>query len=165
MKSEIIDEIIERPKLNFAGFGIRFAAYLIDIIPLIFISFIIFYLYVGPELFSEKNMRLTTGINTIRDIPLRVAVRYLSFILWIVYCAVMEASSYQATYGKRAMKIKVTDTRGNRLSVGQSILRNLTKIISYVVIGLGFLWVLFNKKRRGWHDMIANTYVIKTDNQ
>ena len=147
--------------LDFAGFGLRLGAYLIDIIPLVIISFITLYIYVGPELFSDKNMRVAMEINTIGDIPLRVGVRYLSFFMWIVYCVIMEASSSGGTYGKRLMGIKVTDENGNPLTIGKSILRNVTKIISYIIVGLGFLWVLFNKKRRGWHDIISRTYVIK----
>jgi uncharacterized RDD family membrane protein YckC len=161
MESEINDTLEERPELNFAGFGLRFGAYLIDIIPLVAISFVIFYINVGPELFSEKNMRITTEIETIGDIPLRVGIRYLSFFMWIIYCAIMEASPYEGTFGKRALKIKVTDKNGTRLTVEKSVTRNFTKIFSYVLIGLGFIWVLFNKERRGWHDVIANTYVIK----
>ena len=47
--------------------------------------------------------------------------------------------------------IEVTDENGSRLTTGKSIARNLTKIISYIAIFLGFLWVLFDKERRGWH--------------
>ena len=72
----------------------------------------------------------------------------------------MEVSSFQGTFGKRMVGIKVTDENGNRLTLGQSITRNLTKIISYLAIALGFIWVLFDKKRRGWHDMIAKTFVV-----
>lgn len=161
MNNKVLDEVVEDPKFDFAGFGLRFGAYLIDIIPLVFISFIIFYIYAGSDLFSEKNMGIALNINTIGDIPLRVGVRYLSFFMWIIYCTIMEVSSYEGTFGKRMLGIKVTDENGNRLTLGRSIARNLTKIISYFLIGLGFIWILFNKKRRGWHDMIAKTFVIK----
>ena len=75
--------------------------------------------------------------------------------------ALLEGSAMQGTVGKRLLGLRVTDDNGKRLSMGRSFGRNFAKIISYIPIGLGFIWSLWSKRKRGWHDMIAKTLVIK----
>ncbi len=59
------------------------------------------------------------------------------------------------------MGIRVVDAAGNRISVARSIGRNSFKLVSYFPIGLGFLWAAFSRKKQGWHDMVAKTYVVR----
>ncbi|MEN0048116.1 MAG: RDD family protein [Bacteroidota bacterium] len=162
MKNEILDDIIEKPKSDFAGFGLRLGAYLIDIIPIIILLNILIYLIFGLSPINSGDSIINLGGQEFEESKVtRAIVRYLSFLVWIIYCTIMEASSYEGTFGKKMVGIKVTDENGSRLTTGKSITRNLTKIISYIAIVLGFIWVLFDKERRGWHDMIAKTYVVK----
>ena len=79
----------------------------------------------------------------------------------MLYCMVMESSERQGTFGKSAMGIKVVDENGNRLTLLKAIGRNCSKIISYLVVFLGFLWILFDKKKQGWHDKICKTMVVE----
>ena len=81
-------------------------------------------------------------------------------VVWIIYSIIMDCSSMQGTLGKQIMNIIVSDENGNRISLKRSITRNLFKIISYATAGIGFLNILFNKKKQGWHDRFANTLVI-----
>ncbi len=90
----------------------------------------------------------------------RNRVRDLSFLMWLLYSAIMEKSAFQGTFGKVLLSVRVADKSGKGITFGRSIGRNLGKIISYVFLGLGFLWVAFAKEKRGWHDIIARTYVI-----
>jgi uncharacterized RDD family membrane protein YckC len=80
--------------------------------------------------------------------------------VWIIYSIIVDCSTMKGTIGKQMMNIQVTDEDGNRISIKMSIARNLFKIISYAIAGLGFFNVLFDKKKRGWHDRFANTLVI-----
>ena len=66
----------------------------------------------------------------------------------------------QGTFGKKAMGIKVVDKNGERLTPGKSTARNLSKLISFVIIFLGFIWILFDKKKQGWHDKLNKTFVV-----
>lgn len=86
---------------------------------------------------------------------------WINFISLIYY--VVMTYYYGATLGKKALGIKVVDASGgNKLSFGQVILRELVgKFVSAIVILLGFIWILFDAKKQGWHDKIANTVVIK----
>jgi uncharacterized RDD family membrane protein YckC len=72
----------------------------------------------------------------------------------------MESSTYQATVGKMVMKLKVVDEFGRPLTPVSSGIRNLSKIISMLIFALGFLWILVDRKKQGWHDKIARTYVV-----
>ena len=66
------------------------------------------------------------------------------------------------TPGKMALGIKVVNAQGDRPSLGIAALREvLGKLISTVVLCLGFLWIETNKQKQGWHDRIAGTYVVK----
>ena len=72
----------------------------------------------------------------------------------------MEGSYRQGTFGKSIMGIKVVDENGNRLTLKKSISRNVCKLLSYGVLLLVFIWILFDDKKQGWHDKINKTFVV-----
>ncbi len=66
------------------------------------------------------------------------------------------------TPGKMAVRIKVVDAQGNRPTLRVAARREvLGKLVSTVVLCIGFLWIETDKQKRGWHDRIAGTYVVK----
>lgn len=66
-----------------------------------------------------------------------------------------------STLGKRIMKIKVVTQNGSKATLTTVLLREVVgKFVSTIVIGLGYLWVLFDAKKQGWHDKIAKTIVV-----
>lgn len=66
------------------------------------------------------------------------------------------------TPGKMTVGIKVVNAQGDRPSLGIAALREvLGKLISTIVLCLGFLWIETDKQKQGWHDRIASTYVVK----
>ena len=67
-----------------------------------------------------------------------------------------------ATFGKKLFKLKVVREDGKRLTLTDVIMREvLGKFVSGIVLGLGYVWILFDKKRQGWHDKIAHTLVVQ----
>ncbi len=82
-------------------------------------------------------------------------------VIVLIYCAVMESSNTQATVGKMALKLRVTDLNGNRVSFGQALGRNVGKYLSTVILFIGYLMVAWDEKRQGLHDKLAGTLVIK----
>jgi uncharacterized RDD family membrane protein YckC len=67
-----------------------------------------------------------------------------------------------ATPGMTAMGLRVVrDRDGGPISGGQAILRLIGYVINGLVLYLGFIWIFVDKRRRGWHDLIAGTVVIK----
>ncbi|MDX6521561.1 MAG: hypothetical protein QOJ31_15 [Gaiellales bacterium] len=80
---------------------------------------------------------------------------------WI-YFAYQESSPAQATIGKRALGIKVTNTEGNAISFGRATGRYFAKILSVLTLLIGVIMIAFTSKKQGLHDMIASTLVVKT---
>ena len=66
------------------------------------------------------------------------------------------------TLGKMALGIRVIDAKGDVPSIGRAALREIVgKFVSAIVILLGYLWVGWDPRKRGWHDHIAGTYAVR----
>lgn len=72
-----------------------------------------------------------------------------------------ESSPKQATLGKQALGIYVTDLDGNQITFLKATLRYFAKILSTLILFIGYIMVAFTEKRQGLHDMIAGTLVLK----
>jgi uncharacterized RDD family membrane protein YckC len=77
---------------------------------------------------------------------------------WL-YEAFMESSSYQATLGKMIFGMKVTDLYGNRISFARATGRHFAKILSGMILCIGFIMVGFTERKQGLHDILAGTLV------
>jgi len=88
---------------------------------------------------------------------------YLIFIIVIwLYFAIQESSPAQATLGKRAVNVKVTDLEGNRISFGKATVRTIVRFIP-IIGAIGCLMIGFSDNKQGLHDLAASTYVIYKD--
>jgi uncharacterized RDD family membrane protein YckC len=68
------------------------------------------------------------------------------------------------TPGKMLLGLQVVDADDHQPSLKQILLREvLGKVIVFLIMFIGFLWVLWDPKKRGWHDYIGGTYVIKRE--
>jgi len=85
----------------------------------------------------------------------------VAFVGYWLYEALLTASSWQGTVGKRVLRLKVTDEAGNRISFARSTGRFFAKILSQVILWIGFIMVAFTDKKRGLHDMLAGTLVMR----
>jgi uncharacterized RDD family membrane protein YckC len=66
------------------------------------------------------------------------------------------------TPGKMAVGIKVINAKGSVPGLGRAALREIpAKIVSAIVIFLGFLWIIWDGQKQGWHDKMAGTYVVR----
>jgi len=79
---------------------------------------------------------------------------------WI-YGAGLESSVKQATLGKMALEMRVTDLAGRRISFGRATGRHFGKYLSALFLGIGFLMVGFSQMKQGLHDMMAGTLVVR----
>jgi uncharacterized RDD family membrane protein YckC len=140
--------------MKFAGFWIRVAALLIDsIIYGVFRFALIFVTYafiVHPT--SPKVDPFNTNVLIIENI--------IGLLIVIGYFAGFESSRWQATIGKKLMKIKVVDLNGHRISFGQAIGRYLSKIVSCLTFCIGYMMAGWTEKKQALHDKIAGTLVI-----
>ena len=141
---ENIDQILDAPqgetiKLQYAGFWIRFGAYFIDAIILGMVGFVF-----GLAMAEVASEAIGSIIN---------------LVIGVSYFAVMESSGYQATLGKMAVGIKVGDQNGDPIGVLNAIGRYFAKIISGLLLGIGFMMIGWDEKNQGIHDKLASTYV------
>jgi len=81
-------------------------------------------------------------------------------ILCWLYFAGMESSHWQATLGKKAFSLRVTDLQGRRISFLRATGRHLAKLLSFLTLFLGFLMIPFTKRKQALHDMIARCVVV-----
>jgi uncharacterized RDD family membrane protein YckC len=148
--------------MSHAGFWRRLGAYAIDVVPIVVLTAMMFYLFVGFDQTwqayraESRNLQARTQFLAERN-----QIRDSAFLIWLIYSTLMEASALQGAFGKRIMRIRVVGPEGGRLTLARAVGRNLAKLLSYLPLGLGFLWVAFSKQKRGWHDLIAKTDVVR----
>ena len=80
---------------------------------------------------------------------------------WI-YEVAMESSAKQATVGKMALGLKVTDLEGRRISFARATGRHFAKLISGMIFLVGYIMAGFTQRKQALHDMIAGTLVQRT---
>jgi uncharacterized RDD family membrane protein YckC len=85
----------------------------------------------------------------------------LGWLLSWFYFAFMESSSRQATLGKMAIGVRVTDLDGRPVSFARATGRYFAKILSNLTLGIGHLMVAFTERKQGLHDMVAGTLVVR----
>lgn len=87
--------------------------------------------------------------------------RLLHFVIALLYFALMESSKYQGTLGKIVMGIKVVGYRNERIEFSKALLRNLSKVLSGFILAIGYIMIIFDDRKQGLHDKIADTFVVK----
>ena len=131
----------------YAGFWIRFGASLIDGILLGIVTGIIAFIIgmaTGADSAAVSNI---TG--------------FVNLLLGIPYFIMMESGPRQATLGKMALGVKVTDMEGGRISAGKAAARYFSKILSAIILLIGYIMAAFTPKKQALHDIIAKTLVVK----
>jgi uncharacterized RDD family membrane protein YckC len=144
---------------EYAGFWRRFAASIIDGLIMAPINFLV-QLPLGISPFSS-GLQPDATIDDLISYLIRVGIAgAVTFVLTWLYYAFMESSKYQATLGKMVLGIVVTDMNGQRISFGRAVGRNLAKIVSQIILCIGYLMIAFTQKKQGLHDIMANCLVV-----
>jgi len=132
---------------NYASFGKRFVASIIDNIIINALTLALSFLIGSSVLDPITSFGIVIG---------------LSLLLFFGYFGYFESSENQATPGKSVMKIKVTDLAGNRISFGKAVFRTIMKIVSSIILLIGYIMAAFTEKKQALHDMAASTLVLDT---
>ena len=138
---------------SYAGFWRRFAAYWIDGIVVMF-ALTQFQLYLSYALQAS-----TPDWDTLIQ-SMNITVAIISLPLAWAYFSGMESSPLQATIGKLAVGIYVTDLEGQRLTFGRATGRFFGKILSGAILLIGYLMAGFTEKKQALHDMMAGCLVL-----
>ncbi len=132
-----------RPRVDYAGFGTRFIAWLIDGVIISLLGWL---------------MGIFLGVNAFEA---SWGVIWFNNILSLLYFIVMEGGSKNATIGKQLVGIRVTDMQGAPIGYDKAALRNICKILSALILLIGFIMIAFTERKQGLHDSIANTLVVR----
>lgn len=146
---------IRRPSMRtgageYAGFWLRFLAFIVDYLVLLIPSLIIGFVlgFVGAIARLDEN-----------------AIRVLAYLVGVLiswlYWAGQESSAAQATLGKRAVGLIVTDAQGRRISFGRATGRYFGKIISGAICLIGYMMAGWTERKQALHDLIADTLVVR----
>jgi len=154
---------------NYAGFWLRFVALIIDAIILGAIQFVAIMPILGimgigmaNDLQNFDSSDQAQAISMVSQIMAVAGISQVVFLaIQTLYYTFMESSKYQASIGKIVLGLKVTDTNGNKLDFTKALVRNLSKIISSMILLIGYLMAAFTEKKQALHDMIAGTLVVK----
>jgi uncharacterized RDD family membrane protein YckC len=150
-----MEQILDLPNagtrtLNYAGFWIRFVAYLIDTVVIYAVIFAVMAIFGMGGGFTDPSSV---------DMSSFALIYVVLFIGVIGYFIGMESSAKQATLGKMAVGIKVGDEQGNRISAGKAAGRFFGKILSGLILYIGYMMAGWDPKKQALHDKLAGTFV------
>jgi len=157
---------IETPATPYAGFWLRFGATVTDSLILLVPTVLLFILLpkeVTETVMPDGNIHKTYNASGITQISIGV--------LWLMYKAILESSQRQATFGKQALKIVVTNMTGKRLSFSMATFRSWPIWLPWVlgsvkpIVGMfamvSCIAVGFTRQKQGFHDQMVKCLVVR----
>ncbi|MEG2472246.1 RDD family protein [Acinetobacter sp.] len=143
--------------VQYAGFWVRTGASLIDIIILMIATYpILWFFYSG-----DWHRIFATGLSEQPQVLwFDIAVNYILPFAYTVAVWML----WSASPGKILLGLKIVDAdTGDNIDLKQSIIRYVGYFPAMMVLFIGIFWVAFDKRKQGWHDKMANTVVIRTN--
>jgi uncharacterized RDD family membrane protein YckC len=162
--------------MSYANFWARLAAFLLDVIilyiPNIILQTIVFSFFGVPK--AIVQLEAATGSTVDESQAAEALAQFMTVFLpaiaislvinlvvaWL-YLALMESSAKQATLGKMALGIVVTDLNGGRISFARATGRYFSKAFLSSILLIGYIIAAFTEKKQALHDIIAGTLVVK----
>ena len=132
-----ITDLFPQQTITYGSFWERFFAAIIDAVILII-----------------PNYLLQTIIADFEGYVLSIALGWL-------YYAIMESGKKQATIGKQAMGLRVTDLGSHSITFGQASIRHFGKIVSTIILFFGYIMMIWDAKKQTLHDKMAGTLVVR----
>lgn len=145
--------------IAYAGFWLRLVAFIIDWILLGIAGAIVFF----PLFKIHARTFASVSLWELYTSPSRpfVAIQLLNSMMNWIYYAALESSTWQATLGKKVLGLKVTDLMGNRITFARASGRFFGKILSFMILGIGFLMAGFTERKQALHDILAGCLVLR----
>ncbi len=137
--------------MRYAGFWLRFIAAIIDSAFITIISRILLIGFDSPSLYPTQSY--FDALNS--------PVTLMNTIIFWLYFAVLESSPLQASFGKYFLGLKVTTIYGSRISFLRATGRHFGKIISALILMIGYLMAAVTDQKQALHDKMADCLVIK----
>jgi uncharacterized RDD family membrane protein YckC len=154
-----------------AGIGRRSLAFFIDLVFILLVDLFItglfglseglrmlYQLLRGWPMVDRSGQEVT---NALIPLPIVLSVCILFVLVPWFYYAFLERSKDQATLGKIAVRIAVTDANGNRITFARASLRHFAKLLTVATIFIGFLIVPFTRRHQALHDMVSGCVMFR----
>lgn len=141
-------------EMQYAGFWRRWAAYMIDGVIVAYVANSFYWSFLN-------QFRRQLGGELDPEMIAQIYNAILTFFLSWAYFAGMECSPLRATVGKLAVGLFVTRDNGERISFGQATGRFFGKIISGLILCIGFIMAGWTSRKQALHDMMAGTLVLR----
>jgi len=156
---------------EYAGFWLRFVAYLVDGLVMGAVVGIVIGIavgFLGIEYFRTLAQGMAPRVDEPNPVfPAMLLVSIMTLVVFSViaswlYFAGMESSGNQGTLGKMALGLVVTDMNGQPISFARASGRFFSKIITGMVpLAIGYIMAGFTEKKQALHDMIASCLVLR----
>ena len=161
---------MENKNENYAGFWIRFLAFLVDSVIINTVMWVMIFPLLGAIGMSFQSLEELDNLDHVEFdaiwpvvISVIPAITTVNLLITWMYYALLQSGPRQATVGKMAIGVIVIDVNGGRLSFARASLRYFSKIISSAIMMIGYIMAGFTPKKQALHDIIANTYVVKKE--
>ncbi len=149
---------VPQPSVRYAGFWRRFWAVLLD-------GLLLF----AAGIAADSLMRAAAGVS-ITPIwkessggtpPYNCMETCVGILIGWGYAASLESSEKQATLGKMALRIRVSDLAGRRISFARATGRHFAQIFDVLTLFVGYAMAGFTRRKQALHDKIAGTLVVR----
>jgi len=154
-----------RPQGDFApaGLGRRLAAIFYDALLCVALLMVTTFIYklIWMAFVGEARLRQLSETGALDGDPLLSTI--LLFALFAFFAKFWTHAGQ--TLGMQVWGIRVQNPDGTGISLWQALLRFVVAIASWLCVGLGFLWSLFDKQKRSWHDMYSETQLVRVPKQ
>lgn len=152
---------------KYAGFWMRFLAhFIIDGIVLGIIVYVIaisvFPSISGEQFSLDTFVNRYTGEYTDDFWEFYFLTLFISLVVQTIYHTIA-IGKWGKTIGKAALRLQVLKSDGSRVGYGRAFCRSMAYILNGLTLGIGFLIIAFNDQKRGLHDFICDTIVVRTD--
>jgi uncharacterized RDD family membrane protein YckC len=150
---------------RFGGFWRRFWAYMVDKFILYLISLILFLIGLfAMGLGGASPWTVVTTGNLPRGTGFFMALYLVTAFLTDMVYFIWFHGTIGQTLGKRLLGLRLIRSSGEKMTLGIAFLRWVGSLISGLFVFLGFIWIAIDHRKQGWHDKIAATLVVRTQN-
>ena len=150
-----------RPEGTFpaAGLGKRLAAMFYDSLLCLALLIVVTFLYklLQMGIYGEAELRKLSDAGALDGDP--VLSTLLFFSLFGFFAKFWTHNGQ--TLGMQVWGLRVQNRNGQAISLWQALLRFLASIVSWLPLGLGYLWPLWDKEKRSWHDIYSESQIIQ----
>jgi len=153
---------------RYAGFWIRFVASVIDSILIMILILPMMKYFFGTHISTSNSFFNSQGLQShqFESMTMLSPMGQLVYFLLILVVVMLFWIYRSATPGKMMLGLKIIDAKtGGTITTGQAIGRYFGYYLSCLFFALGFIWAGFDRRKQAWHDKLAGTLVVYSENK